>query len=613
MAEIATLAIGLSQKGIAPRESRTGQSIGLEGRNLTGERTGLGPLRHGVVAVALFLAVLAVGCGGQAPAPVASKPAVQPHALVSSLRGEPLTFNRYMGRDMLLEVYSHLTHARLVRVNRLTQALEPWLAESWTASPDNLTWTLKLRSGVTFSDGVPFTSADVLFAFTVIYDDKLHSPLGASMRVGDKPLQVSAPDASTVVIRFPAPFGPGLRLLDNLFILPRHLLEPAFKAGTFAKAWSTATPPAEMAGLGPFVLKQYQPGQRLVFERNPRYWRTDERGGKLPRLDRITFEIVPDENAELLALRAGQIDFTQNEVRPDDYASLKRDADAGKLQLLDLGAGLDADAFWINLAKDKPAAASRPWLTRVELRRAISHAVDRRAFVDAVFLGAAVPLYGPITPGNTPWFAPNLPKYDYDPAAARRLLASLGLIDRNGDGILEDQSGAPAALTILTRKGNMALERGSAFVAAELRKVGLAPTVVALDLGALIDRLERRDYESVYFRFLATDLDPALNIDFWMSSGDAHLWNPSQPTPATDWEREIDRLMARQVATMNQAERKAAFDEVQTIMADQLPLMHFAVQHIYLATSRRVTGATPSLIQPMLLWNPDTIDAKATR
>ena len=237
-------------------------------------------------------------------------------------------------------------------------------------------------------------------------------------------------------------------------------------------------------------MKAYQPGQRLVFERNPRYWRRDERGQQLPLLDRLTLEIVPDQNAELLALQTGQIDFTQTEVRPEDYATLKRAADAKKIAILDLGVGLDADTFWMNLRPNRPAAAKRPWLLRPELRAAISHAVDRAAFAETVFLGAAVPVYGPITPGNTRWYAPDLPKVDYDPAAARRLLAGLGLSDRNGDGILEDRTGASAGFTILTSKGKSALDRGAAFIAQELKKVGLDVTVAAIDVGAAIDRIE---------------------------------------------------------------------------------------------------------------------------
>ena len=139
-----------------------------------------------VLATSLpLLAAVLSGCGRETP-PADTKPKVT--ELVSSLRAEPRTFNRYAGRDSVLEVVTHLTQAKLVRIDRQTQELQPWLAESWTASADGLTFTLKLRPGVTFSDGTPFTSADVLFAFRAIYDEKMPPILGEAMRVGGKPL-----------------------------------------------------------------------------------------------------------------------------------------------------------------------------------------------------------------------------------------------------------------------------------------------------------------------------------------------------------------------------------------------------------------------------------------
>jgi peptide/nickel transport system substrate-binding protein len=529
---------------------------------------------------------------------------------VSSIRAEPRGFNRYTGRDSVTETITHLTQARLVRIDRRTQQLEPWLAESWTSSPDGLEWTLTLRRGVTFSDGVPFTSADVVFAFRAIYDERVGSPVGEAMRVGGKPLAVSAPDPATVVVRFPSPFGPGIRLLDNLPILPKHKLEAALDAGTFAKAWDGATPVGEVVGLGPFVVAEYQPGQRVIFGRNPRYWRKDEGGSRLPALDRLTLEIVPDQNGELLRLQAGQIDFTQTEVRPEDYATLKRAADAGRVTLVDLGIGLDADSFWINL---RPGSnPKRPWLHRVELRRAIAQAIDRQAFADAVFLGAAEPVDGAlITPGNGRWYATDLPRHPYDPPAAGALLASIGLVDRDGDGVREDRHGVDASFTLLTMKGNSLLERGAAFVRDALREVGVTVNVAPLEVGAVIDRIERGDYESVYFRFLTTDLDPALNMDLWLSSGGAHVWNPSQRSPASGWEREIDSLMHRQAATPDHAARKALFDQVQRIFAEQVPVLQFAAPRIYVALSTRVANATPALLRPaVVLWNPDRLDVR---
>ncbi len=182
--------------------------------------------------------------------------------------------------------------------------------------------------------------------------------------------------------------------------------------------------------------------------------------------------------------------------------------------------------------------------------------------------------------------------------------------DRNGDGVLEDRTGARAGFTVITQKGNTALERGAAFVAEELRKVGLVLDVVPLEVGAVIDRVERGDYEAVYFKFMVTDLDPALNLELWLSSGGMHVWNPAQASPATPWEREIDQLMARQVATADQAQRKALFDQVQGILARELPMIQFVAPRIYIATSARVNGATPALLRPAILWNADPIGVR---
>jgi len=531
--------------------------------------------------------------------------------MVSTIRSEPRTFNRLTGRDTVTDTIGLLTQARLVRINRATDELEPWLAESWTVSAGGFSYILKLRRGLTFSDNALFTSADVVFTFKAVYDPKVGSPLAESLRIGGQPLQVSAPDESTVVITFPSRFGPGLRLLDGLPILPRHRLEPALEQGTFADAWGLTTPLSEIAGLGPFVLAEYQAGQRLVFARNPHYWRTDAAGIQLPYLERLTLEIVPDQNAELLRLQTGQTDFGQSEVRSEDYATLKRAADAGRIQLLDLGVGLDPDSLWFNLnPTSKGADPKRPWLQRVELRRAIAHAVDRRAFAETVFLGAAVPVHGPITPGNALWYDPDLPQHDFDLGAAARLLAEMGLADRDGDGVLEDAAGAPARFTMITQKGNTSLERGAAFVREDLKKIGLVVDVVPLDVGALVDRVERGAYEAVYFRFLTTNLDPALNLDLWLSSGGFHVWNPRQATPATEWERRIDELMKQQVVTLDGAKRKELFTEAQRIFASELPIIHFAAPRVYFAMSARVLNATPVLLRPAVLWNPDALAVK---
>ena len=255
---------------------------------------------------------------------------------------------------------------------------------------------------MTFSDGAPFTSADVLFSFAVAYDAP-GSQLAESITAAGQRLDVTAPDATTVIVTFPTPFAPGIRLLDNLPILPRHKLEPAFRAKTIQKAWTGSTPLSEIVGLGPFVLSEHVAGQRLVFTRNPHYWRKDQHQKPLPYLDRLTIEIIPDQNAEALRLESGATDLMSNaDIRPDDYARFKRLADQGRLKLLDAGVGLDPNVLWFNL-KPPPSKDAKPWLRRTEFRQALSFGVDRQAIANTVYLGAAVPVFGPITPRHGPW------------------------------------------------------------------------------------------------------------------------------------------------------------------------------------------------------------------
>src|SRR5262249_57229873 len=134
-----------------------------------------------------------------------------------------------------------------------------------------------------------------------------------------------------------------------------------------------------------------------------------------------------------------------------------------------------------------------------------------------------VPIYGAETPANKLWYRSGQPETPHDPAAARQLLASIGLTDRNGDGMLEDASGRPARFTLLTQKGRPNLERGAAVIGEELKKVGLIVDVVALDAGAVIDQLLHAKYEALYFNADKSDLDPGTNPDFWFSFGSAHM------------------------------------------------------------------------------------------
>lgn len=589
------------------RELRGGQEVGPGDRNLYTRFSRRGLILAGAGAVAALGLVLRFG-GSDAPTPPVVRRGGQ---IVASLRSEPRSFNRLVARDYAAEVVTLLTQGRLARINRATFELEPWLAERWESSADGRTHTLRLRPGVTWSDGTPFTSADVLFSFQAVFDPRAKSVVASSLLVGGRPITAGAPDAETVILTYATPSGPGLRLLDNLPILPKHKLEAALASGSFAAAWNSTTPPAEMVGTGPFVLREYQPGQRLVFDRNPRYWRRGPNGDALPYLDRLVLEIVPEQNAELLRLQAGDLDLTSSELRPEDYVPVRQAEEQGRLRLIELGVGPDADAFWFCLKPEVKGQDPRfKYVQAPAFRKALSYAVDRDAFAETVFLGAAVPLWGPITPGNIQWFWPDVPRYQHSDKDALAWLASLGVYPREQGGAAVDNGGHGSVemrFTVLTQRGISWYERGTAVLRDELAKIGVVLDIVPLEVGALIQRLLACDYDAVYYRPVLTDLDPAGNLDFWLSSGSAHLWNIGQKTPATEWERRIDTLMLEQAASMDPERRRQQFNLVQQIIAENLPVLYFAAPRLYYAHSMRLRGVVPSVQRPAVLWNADSL------
>jgi peptide/nickel transport system substrate-binding protein len=530
------------------------------------------------------------------------------------LRSEPRSFNRIITRDVPSDLYTIFTNSKLVSVNRATGELEPGIAERWDVSPDNKTFTLHLRDGVTWSDGTPFTSADVLFTFQTIYDPNVDSLLASSLKIDGVPIAVTAPDPKTVVLNLPGTFGPGVALLDNVHLVPKHKYEGLLKAGRFSEAMSVSTSPSELVVLGPFKLTSYSPGERLIFDRNEKYWKKDAAGVQLPYVDKLVLEIVPDQNAELVRLQAGQFDLLQQQIRPEDIATLRPLEQQGKLKLIDVGVGADPDSFFFNLRSTYWANdPRRDWITRKEFRQAISHAIDREAFANTVFLGAGVPIWGPITPGNRAWFSPNLQRYGYSVDRAKEILAGLGLTNRDGDEWLEDAKGTEAHFNVIAYRGNSSIDRGAAVLRDELKKVGIRVDVVLLEQGALIQRMLKSDFESIFFLFTTTNLDPAMNPDFWLSSGSAHVWNMGQEKPATDWEKEIDDLMVTVMSGVDQSERKRAFDGIQKIFADQLPVLYFVAPRLYMAVSTRVGGLTPAVLRPQLLWNVERMTVKGAR
>jgi peptide/nickel transport system substrate-binding protein len=501
------------------------------------------------------------------------------------LRGEPKTFNPMLVEEDASETIRYLTGGVLIRLNRQTQALEPGLAVSWKVSPDGRSIKFHLLTGVRFSDGTPFTSEDVAYTMKALMDPQLHSPTGDSFRSGEGQIDVQVPSPDTVVLTFPAPVAGLERLFDQVAILSAHSLKK------------------EMAVLGPFYVADYSPGSSVLLRRNTNYWKKDKEGKPLPYLDSVRLDIQRNRDIELLRFRRGEIHLI-NTLDAEYFDRLQKETPA---VAHDAGPGLDSEQIWFNQAPTAPLPEHKKnWFRTTEFRKAISMAINRADLCRIVFGGHAQPAFGPVSPANHFWFNSSLPVPQYDSAAALRLLAKAGF--RFEGGTLRDSLGNRVEFTVITNSGNKSREQMLTMIQQDLSQMGIKVNLVTLDFPSLIERITRTyDYEACLLGLVNTDLDPSSQMNVWLSSAENHQWNPKQSHPSTAWEAELDRLMHSQASATSDKKRKADWDKVQEIVAEQQPFIYLVNKDAMSAISPAVVGSAPSVLDPHAFWNADVL------
>ena len=501
------------------------------------------------------------------------------------LHGEPKTFNPVLVDDEASENIRYLTGGVLIRLNRQSQALEPALATFWTISRDRRTITFHLRKGVHFSDGTPFSSEDVAYTMRLLMDPETHSPTGDAFRSGEGAVQVQTPAPDLAVVTFPASIAGLERLFDQVAILSAH------------------SPKKEMAVLGPFYVADYKAGSYVLLQKNLNYWKHDAEGHALPYIDSVRLDIQRNRDIELLRFRRGELQLI-NRLDAEQFDRLQHENPA---LARNAGTGLDAEELWFNQSPAAPLPEyKKGWFGTKEFRMAISMAINRADLCRIVYGGYAKPAYGPVSPSNHFWFNSSLPDPKYDPQGALRLLTQAGF--RLENDTLKDRAGKRVEFTVVTNSGNAAREKIATMMQQDLSQIGVKVNVVTLDFPSLIERITRTfDYEACILGLVNTDLDPNGQMTVWLSSGENHQWNPSQKTPATRWEAEIDKLMREQAAALTDKERKDKFDRVQHIVAEQQPFIYLINTDVLLAVSSNVAGAAPVVLNPPGFWNVETL------
>ena len=285
------------------------------------------------------------------------------------LHSEPKTFDPLKVEDDASVTIRYLTGGVLVRTNRQTQALEPELAQSWKVSKDGKQITFTLRSGISFSDGTPFSAEDVAYTVQQLMDPALHSPTGDAFRSGPGNVESKIISSNQISITFPAAVAGLDRQFDQVAMLSAH------------------SPQKEMAVLGPFMVADYKAGSTVRLKRNPNYWKTDAQGRKLPYLDSIHLDIQPNRDVEMLRFKRGEIDLV-NSLDSEYFDKLA----ATSPQLVhDAGPSLDSEQMWFNqVAKAPLPEYKKNWFRSAIFRRAISEAINREDLSRVVLTGFLV-------------------------------------------------------------------------------------------------------------------------------------------------------------------------------------------------------------------------------
>jgi peptide/nickel transport system substrate-binding protein len=512
-----------------------------------------------------------------------------PLAAQSELRfciaSDPKTFNPLLVEDDSTETIQYLTGGVLIRVNRLTQNAEPELATSWKVTGGGKTITFKLRDGIHFSDGTPFSPEDVAYTVQQLMDPSLHSPTGDSFRSGEGKVVTSVLKPNRVTITFPAPIAGLDKLFDRVAIM------------------SAKSPKKEMAVLGPYYVADYQAGSHLLLKRNPNYWKRDAAGRPLPYTDSIRLYIQQNRDTEMLRLLRGEIHFI-NSLDPEYFDKVKSENPS---TAYDAGVSLDSEQMWFNQVPNSPVPDYKSaWFRSTNFRRAISEAINREDLARIAFRGRAHPGIGPISPANKFWFNSSLRPHPFDRKSALQRLAQDGF--RFQDGRLLDRTGHKVEFSVITNAGNKYRERMATLIQQDLAGIGVKLNVVTLDFPSLIERITKTfDYEACLLGLVNNDLDPNSQMNVWLSSAENHQWNPRQKAPETAWEAEMDKLMRAQASAMDPHKRKQYFDKVQEIAWEQEPFLYLVNRDALSAVSTSVHNVHPVVLSPQVYWNVDQL------
>jgi peptide/nickel transport system substrate-binding protein len=439
---------------------------------------------------------------------------------------------------------------------------------------------------------IKVTSDDVIFWYDEIKGDREMQSSGYYGQFITMPdgsverITVSKIDDLRVVFNFPQIMAEPLLML-NMDFGPRFIYEPAKRSGgaeAVRNLFNVSVDPRTIPSMGEWFIVEYTPGQRLVFKRNPNFWRKDINGVSIPYLEERIVRIIPDENTRLLLFQRGEIEsYTP---RPEDLDRLVNRGD-GSFTVFNSEGSLSANFWTFNQNPVNSHTPQYEWFTQKEFRQAMSCLLNRDRINFQVYRGLAQPKLS-IFPEPNPFYNPSIKlQYLFDVERALSLLSSIG-INRDSSGTMRDSKGRHIEFDLTIRSESSMMQDIAVIIMDELSKVGIKLNIRVLTFQLQVQQLfETFDWDSVLVGLSGSGIFPSQGSNTWRSSGNLHMWHPNQESPATYWEARIDYLYNKGLFTLDQKEAQEIWDEFQSILLEQNPLIYLMRPRNFWALNNR--------------------------
>lgn len=574
--------------------------------------------RNFLITLILLIAIALSGCN---PTEMRTN-ATQVPQIVARVPGDPQTFN-YALNQSSPNVFGFL-YEGLITENGETGKLEPALAESWEISEDNLQIVFTLKPNLKWSDGEPLTVDDIVFTYNDIYfNEQIPTDIRDILRIGkSKALpKVRKLDSRRVEFTVPEPFAPFLRFAGGIVILPEHALRQSVETKNkdgrpqFLSTWGTDTDLQKIVVNGLFTLESYTVNQRIVFRRNPYYWRKDTQGNALPYIERLIWQIVESPDTALIQFRSLGLDML--EIGPTSFQLLKREEDRGNFKIYSGGPDFGTNFICFNLNKGrrqgKPLVnpIKSRWFNTVAFRQAVAYGINREAMLNNVYRGLGELQNSPISVQSPYYLSPEegLKVYNYNPEKAKELLRGAGF-KYNNKGQLLDAEDNRVRFTMISQAGNRTVDAIGSQIKRDLSKIGIQVDFTPIDFAVMVDKITNTlEWES-YFGLITGSIEPHGGANVWSPDGGFHPFNqkpqPGQPPiegrEVADWEAEIGRLYIEGARELDETKRKEIYGETQRLAQEYLPFIHLINPLALAAIRDRIEGTKFSALGGTL-WN----------